>query len=56
MLMGIGAQFMGMAVFVNLQFFIQYDFPIFHCVNGVGGFGQKVKIMRDENIRQVEAG
>ena len=56
MTMGIDAMLMGVEVLMKVQFLIQQDLSILHRIDGIGGFRQKVKIMRNQYIREVEAG
>ena len=50
MTMRIDAVLMGMDVLMNLQFFIQQDLSVLHRVDGIDGFVQKIKIMRNKYI------
>ena len=43
--MRIGSQLMGMYMFMYVQFFIPQDLTACHCVDGVYGFSQEIKIV-----------
>ena len=55
MLMRVNAVFMGMDVLMQVQFLIQKHPTVGHGVDGICGFGQKIKIMGNEDIGKIEA-